>query len=205
MKKKYVIWGAGGHSKVLIDIILKKKNKIIAVLDQNKKIKINLKYPHILGVKSINKFLKQNKNKKINFIIGIGSNQKARYNIFRKLKKLHFLLPNIISADSICCKNLKIGEGNQILPNSNVSTNVTIGNACIINHNSNIDHDCKIGNGVHIAPGATLCGEIIIGNNVLIGAGAIILPRLKIGNNVIIGAGTTVTKNISSNKIFYRK
>ena len=49
-----------------------------------------------------------------------------------------------------------------------------------------------------------MCGEVKIGNNSLIGANSTILPRIKIVSNVTIGAGSVVTKNIPSNKIYYK-
>lgn len=204
IKKKIIIWGSAGHGSSVLDLVKNNGCKEIVFIDEDIKAKKIQNQKLISGKKNIKKFLENKMIYNYSFTVAIGSSQVARFKVFKKLKKIKCELPVIVHTNSYISKSSKIKEGCQIFANVNIGPNTIINENCIINNNSNVDHDCVIGHSVHIAPGAILCGEVNIGNNSLIGANSTILPRIKIGSNVTIGAGSVVTKNIPSNKIYYK-
>lgn len=197
--KKIIIIGCGGHGKVIIDIILKRKLvlkeelEIIGILD-DKFTKENS--VSILGVPVIGKIADINKfSRDIFYVIGIGNNN-IREEIAKKYFDINYI--TLIHPNSVIGEDVKIGFGTVIMANAVINSGTTIGNHCILNTRSIVEHDNKLEDYVHISPGATLCGGVTIGQNTWIGAGSTIIQNILIGKNSIVGAGSTVIKNIDN-------
>jgi acetyltransferase EpsM len=181
--------GAGGHCKVIIDLINSLGSyNIVGIYDDNKKGQF-CNY-NILGKSNnLNPDIK-------NYIISIG-NDKIRKKIYENNKKLNWV--TLIHPSAILAKNVIIDIGSVIFAGSIIQTDVKIGKHCIINTGCSIDHECVINDFSSICPKATLCGQVKIGNLCFIGANATIIQCLTIGNNCIIGAGSVIIKNAENN------
>ncbi len=195
--KNIILIGGGGHALSCIDVLSElNKFRLVGYLDNFKKPSINLKY---LGSdKELNKLRKDYKYA----IIGVGQikDYKIRLSIYRKLKKLEFIIPNIISKKTYISKNHKIDEGNTFFRGVIINSHCSIGSNNIFNNNSLIEHNVIIGSNNHISTGSIINGNAKIGNNNFIGSGVIINNNIKIGNNCIISSGSVIKKNISNNK-----
>ena len=196
MPKNVVIIGAGGHAKVIADIITKSNDNVIGFLDDNLDIQSKTIYLNktVLGTtKDIDKY------KEYYFIIGIGNNN-IRENIANSydLKWYTAIHPNAIIANEV-----SIEEGSAIMAGSIINTGTKIGKHCIINTKSSLDHDNIIENYVHISPGATLAGTVHIKEKTWICAGATIINNITIAKNNIIGAGSVVIKDINKEDSIY--
>lgn len=190
MPKNVVIIGAGGHAKVIADIITKSNDNVIGFLDDNLDIQSKTIYLNktVLGTtKDIDKY------KEYYFIIGIGNNN-IRENIANSydLKWYTAIHPNAITANEV-----SIEEGSVVMAGSIINTGTKIGKHCIINTKSSLDHDNIIENYVHISPGATLAGTVHIKEKTWVCAGATIINNIKIAKNNIIGAGSVIIKDIN--------
>tara|TARA_A100001011_G_C14049231_1_gene731187 strand:- start:117 stop:725 length:609 start_codon:yes stop_codon:yes gene_type:complete len=197
---KIIIIGSGGHAASCINIIEKiKKYKIHGIVDNKSEIK-NLNYNLIGSDKDLSKI----KNKIKFAFIGIGQikSSKKRKKIFENLKNKNFILPKIISENSLVSKYSQIGEGTIIMNFVHININVKIGKNCIINTGSNLEHDVEVGDFVHISTGAIINGNTKIGSNTFIGSGSIINNNLKIGNNCIIASGKVVKKDLKPGTIY---
>lgn len=195
MNKNVIIIGAGGHSKVIADIIVKSQDNVLGFLDDN--IPINtviIKEKNLKVLGKIEDSLKlREKNNDIEFVIGIGNN-KTRKAISEKYPNLTYY--TAIHPSSQIALDVKIGDGTVIMANICINTSATIGKHCIINTGAIIEHDNIIEDYVHISPNATLCGTVKIGELTHIGAGSTIKNNINICSNCIIGAGAVVVKNI---------
>ncbi|MEO6218783.1 MAG: acetyltransferase [Ginsengibacter sp.] len=183
------LYGAGGHAKVIADILERCGQPIGGFFDQDNSKKI-WNYPGYLFPGPFD-FLDDE------LIISIGDNT-IRKKIAEGNNAKYF---TAIHPGSIISSHSFIGKGSVVMGGVLINADTAIGNHCIINTNSSIDHDCSIDNFVHISPNATLCGGISVGEGVHIGAGAIILPGKKIGNNSIIGAGSVVNIDVCDNVV----
>lgn len=201
MNKKIIIIGAGGHSKVIADIIEKSKDIVLGFLDDNKEkdvIIIKEKQYKVIG--KIEECVKiQEENKDIQFVIGIGDN-KTRKNIANRYNNLKYY--TAIHPSSQIALDVEIGQGTVIMANTCLNTSAKIGKHCIINTVSVIEHDNEINDYVHISPNATLCGTVKIGELTHIGAGATIKNNTNICSNCIIGCGAVVVKDIKEKGIY---
>ena len=201
MNKKIIIIGAGGHSKVIADIIEKSKDIVLGFLDDNKeKDEIIIKEKECKVIGKIEECVKiQEENKDIQFVIGIGDN-KTRKNIANRYNNLKYY--TAIHPSSQIALDVEIGQGTVIMANTCLNTSAKIGKHCIINTASVIEHDNEINDYVHISPNATLCGTVKIGELTHIGAGATIKNNTNICSNCIIGCGAVVVKDIKEKGIY---
>lgn len=181
----YCIYGASGHSKVIIEILEGSGSSVSELYDddQNKTRLLNFK---VTNNKEILKL------PGLNWIIGVGDNK-----IRKKIAENNLLnYNNAIDLNARISKRIKIGRGTVIMPGVSINSSVIIGEHVIINTNSSVDHDCIIGNYVHLSPNATLCGDVKVGEGTHIGAGATIIPGITIGKWVKIGAGSIIIKDV---------
>lgn len=202
--KKLILWGATGQS-IMLEEILSAKYQLIALFDNNSKVKSPFpNTPIFHGEKEFNQWKVNVDVTAINFMIAIGGeNGKIRVENHQRLINEGLRPISAIHKSAYLSSSSSIGEGAQILPNATICSRVKTGLSVIINTSASVDHECILGNGVHIAPGATLAGCVKIGDFSFIGANATILPNIIIGENTIIGAGSVVTKDIPSNTIAY--
>jgi len=183
------LYGAGGHAKVVADIL-----EICGIMpagifddDLSKKIwnYLALTFPGPFNFSTDE------------LIISIGNNHTRKKICKENNVKYH----TAIHPTAIVSVHSSIEEGSVVMGGALINPDTFIGRHCIINSNASIDHDCFIEDFVHVSPNATLCGGITIGECTLIGTGAIIIPGKKIGANTIIGAGTIVLSDIPDNVI----
>ncbi len=193
---KIGLFGAGGHSKVVYESIKSKLKCEIDIYDDKKKfIKLGKKKIKLQG--TIKDLIKK-KNLYNEILVSIGNN-KIRYKIFQKIKKISKSKNFFSHNNSIISPTARVGKGTIIMANSVIQSDTVVGENCIINTSVSIDHDCKINSHTHICPGVNIAGGVSIGKSCWIGIGAKIIENVKIGNNVLVGAGSVVTKNIKSN------
>lgn len=193
MNKSVIIIGAGGHARVIAEIIIKSGDTVIGFLDDNLDIqgKSVFKDIKVLGkISECESF--QKKHKECLFIVGIGNNY-VRAEIFNKYKLNYYIA---IHPSSIISDGVKIGIGTVIMPNTVINVGSVIGSDCIINTGAIIEHDNVIKDNVHISPAATLCGTVEVGEFTHVGAGATIKNNIKIFKECTIGAGAVVVKDI---------
>lgn len=202
MNNKIVVIGGGGHAKVLINIIKKSKEfEILGYVD-------NFDCGNILDVNYLgnDEVLLEYFNKGVkNIVIGVGQIGLAnnRIKIYEKIKNIGFILPNIISRDSVINEKVNLGFGNQIFDNVVINPYTEIGDNNIINTSAIIEHDCKIGSFCHISPGVTIGGGVSIGDNTMIGIGSTIIQGIKIKSNIFVGAHSLVVEDLIEPGLYY--
>lgn len=200
----YVLWGALGHAKVLVDILEKNGANIVALFENSRDtLSLWPDVPIYYGREGFESWrLSQEHVSHSHAAVAIGGSRgKDRCAIADLFVSSGLKLPSIIHPTATCAKSAEIGEGSHVLAGANVGPDVTLERCVILNTHSSVDHECSISEGVHIAPGTTLCGCIEVGAHSFVGPGTVIVPRVSIGSNTIIGAGSVVTRNIGDNVI----
>lgn len=192
MQKKVIIFGAGGHARVIADIIKKSGDEIVGFLDDNADIQGKTIFDSkiVLGdtsEESVKKYVD------CYFIIGIGSNR-VRKIISEKYSNLKWY--TAIHPSSIIGSDVSIKEGTVIMAGTVINTGTVVGKHCIVNTSSSLEHDNILEDYVHISPGSHLAGTVRISEGTWICTGVTIINNITIGKNNIIGAGATVIKNI---------
>ena len=189
MSNKINIIGAGGHSKVVIEIAELLGYEIAGVYDQRDQVKEILKYPVLHNFSNIAK------DEKLFFALGSNLNRKKNAGVFQSE---YF---NLIHPSAIISKNIFLGKGSVVMAGVVINSSCIIGNHCIINTSASIDHDCEIGDYVHISPKVALAGNVKIFEGAQIGIGASIKQNITIGKWSVVGAGSVVIQDVPDNVV----
>ena len=192
MRKKVVIIGAGGHAKVIADIIEKSGDEIVGFLDDNKEIGTTIINEYKVIGDLNNRFTMAVTKENLEFIIAIGDNKKREEISHSPNLKFY----TAIHPSAQIGLDVEIQEGTVIMANACINSSAKIGKHCIINTGAIIEHDNIIEDYVHISPNATLGGTVKIGESTHVGIGSIVKNNITICKNCTIGTGAVVIKNI---------
>ncbi|MBO1308220.1 acetyltransferase [Enterococcus sp. 669A] len=195
----YILIGAGGHAKVIVDILTEEKKKITGFFDDKKTEFENLKY---LG--TTDDLLKEKAGylHQYRFIIAIGSCSQ-RKTMYNKLELPDDCYGNAVHPNAYISKNAKIRKGTVVMANVVVNSSANVGKHSILNSSSVIEHDNKLGDFVHVSPGCHLAGEVSVGEGTHIGIGTNCIQQINIGDWCIIGAGSVILKDIPDHTLSY--
>ncbi len=194
MCKNVVIIGAGGHAKVIADIVKKSGDNLLGFLDDTKEAGTEFLDAFILGnTQTVDEY------PTAEFIVGIGNNQ-TRRKIAEQFKHLPYY--TAIHPTAIIGEGVSVGEGSCIMANAVVNASSQIGKHCILNTASVVEHDNVLSDYVHISPAAALAGTVTVGEETHIGIGACVKNNLSICQGVTVGAGGVVVSSISEPGIY---
>ena len=200
-KEPVLIIGAGGHAKVLIDI-LRQENKleIAGLIGQSDEVgQTVLDVPVIGDESSLPALLASGVSA---LITAIGDNHK-RLALATQAKALGFTLVNAISPRACVSSYARLAQGIAIMPGAIINAAACIEENVIVNSNASIDHDCRIRAYSHVAPGCALAGGVTVGKGVFIGTGASVIPGISIGDWSIVGAGSVVIRDLPDHAVAY--
>jgi len=189
MGKDVILIGAGGHAKVISEIVELSGDTVIGYLDdRDPRLLPEL---NVLGrISKASSFAGE-----AFFVMAIGDNYIRKK--IDELFQIKWYTAQHPSAE--VSKYAEIGNGTVIMANAVINHSAKIGRHCIINTASIIEHDCRLHDYVHISPSATLGGTVTIGKCTHIGLGANIINNIAICKDCIIGAGAVVIKDINEN------
>lgn len=190
--------GAGGHSKVVIEVMrLDGRYELIGLLDP----KFGQGAWEVLGVPVIgtDAYLEELKAQGVTrFFIGLGSsgNMTPRKRLYELARALDMIAVEAVHPRAVVSAKAIIGQGVTIAANAVINPGAQLGENVLINTAAVVEHDCLLGDHVHIATGALLTGNVIVGDGAHIGAGATIRQGIKVGTQAIVGAGAVVIKDV---------
>ncbi|NCI49052.1 acetyltransferase [Sediminibacterium roseum] len=174
--------GAGGHAKVIIEIIEEMDGRIVFVNDDESSVTTVLGYSVSVEKPPVN----------VAALIAVGNNRTRKKIALEAKNPFETAVHPRANLSSRC----KIGEGTVVMAGATINSETRIGKHCIINTNASVDHDCEIEDFVHIAPGSSVAGGVSIGEGTLVGIGSAIVPGIRIGKWATIGAGSVVIENV---------
>lgn len=199
MSKPAIVLGAGGHARVLIDALRLNGIEIIGATDAFPEKISQDKFPvPLLGKDDV---VYNYNPKKVQLVNGLGTIRvdARRANIFNHFKKKEYEFAVVIHPTATVARDVKIGEGAQLMAGSIVQTGCSLGPNVIINTGVSIDHDCVIGAHSHLAPRVVLSGNVVVGEECHLGTGAVVVHGVHIVNNSFIKAASLVTQKIVAN------
>lgn len=162
---KWVIYGGGGHARVIADAIRLNQDQVANFFDDNEDLKKMAGKPVVS--------YHENHMPEAKMIIGIGNN-KIRRAITQYIVHEFGVL---IHPDATVSDDVLIGEGTVILAGAVIQSGAVIGKHVVINANVTVDHDAIIGDFCSIYPNSYIGGAANIGAGVTIEA-CTAIPRL---------------------------
>ena len=194
-------FGAGGHAKVVIEILRSMREyEIVGLLDTRIEPRTNVVGVEVLGDDSL---MAELKGRGIEHaFIGVGSvgDTTSRQQLYEKVVGAGFQIVTAIHERAVVSLTAQIGVGPTIMAGAIVNANAVIGENVIVNTGAIVEHDCVIGDHTHIATGARLAGGVQVGPGSHIGIGAVIRQEIKIGAGAIVGAGAVVVRDVPAGK-----
>jgi sugar O-acyltransferase (sialic acid O-acetyltransferase NeuD family) len=199
---KLIIWGGGGHARVVADIARLQEFEIVGFLDDQNPGRAgeNFAGGQILGGREQLPILEEQSVRKL--LVAIGDCA-SRLQLSGFAIAAGFELATLVHPQAVVASDVILGVGTVIVAGSVINSGSCIGGCVIVNTMASIDHHCLIADGVHIAPGTHLGGHVSIGERTWIGIGCIIKDRVKIGRNCLIGAGALVLNDVPDNVVAY--
>lgn len=190
--------GAGGHAKVVIDILQQSgEHRILGLIDADpSKHASTLMDLPVLGDDSLLYRWTELGAEAVFIGVGPAPRNTVRINLWRQLRDRRIPIVSAIHPRATIAPCARLGTGLTVMAHAVINPSSTLGDDVVINTGAIVEHDCAIGAHVHIAPGARLAGGVRIGAGAFIGLGAIVLPGVEIGPDAIVGAGAVVLRNV---------
>jgi UDP-perosamine 4-acetyltransferase len=195
---KTLIVGAGGHARVVCDILSYDRNIDVVGFSDNE---IRDPDERILGRPILGRHEDiadiVAEHGILAAVVAIGDNA-LRAERYERLRGAGVKLLNAIHPSAVISPTATIGEGNVVSPGAFINTLAQIGDNCIINTGAIVEHEVTVGSHVHLAPGAIAAGRVRIGDLTFIGAGSVVREYVSVGERVVVGAGSVVLSELAS-------
>jgi len=195
-------FGAGGHAKVVIDILRSMQGyQIVGLLEMQEALwRTSVLGVEVLGDDSLMAELKERGIEQAFIGVGTVGDAEPRRQLYEKVSGFGFQIVPAVHAAAIISVSAQIGAGPTIMAGAIVNADAVIGDNVIVNTGAIVEHDCVIGDHTHIATGARLAGGVQVGAGSHIGIGAVVRQEIKIGEGAIVGAGAVVVKDVPNFK-----
>jgi sugar O-acyltransferase (sialic acid O-acetyltransferase NeuD family) len=197
---KVLVYGAGGHGRVVADILLASGcRELGGFLDDSKA----LHGSTVMGLPVLGgeDWLQDKEDKSdVVLALGIGDNC-IRRDKAEKHKSSGVETVRAIHPSSMLSRWVHIEQGTVVMAGAVINPGAQIGLGVIINSGAVIEHDVVIGDYGHVSPNAVMGGESRLGPLSHLGLGAVVLPGVTIGRGSIIGAGAVVVEDVPDNVI----
>lgn len=190
---KLILMGAGGHAKVLLDLIRACNMPLLGVCD-----------PHLaqtgvplwrgLKVMGDDTAIEAYSPAQVQLVNGLGG--AGRRAMHDRCSAAGYRFATLVHPSALLGSGVQLGAGVQLMAGVIIQTDVAVGAGSIVNTAAQVDHDGIIGQHVHVAPGVVLAGEVTLGNGVFVGPGSIIGRGVQVGDDAVIGAGTTLLESL---------
>lgn len=190
--------GAGGHAKVVIEILqLVGGYQLEGLLDPKKE----LHGSEVAGVCVLgdDSLLTELHDRGVHHaFIGVGTtgDTSLRKKLFDKARTSGFQIVSSIHPAANLSRSATFGHGVTLMAGATINASAQLGDNVIVNTAAIVEHDCVIGDHVHIATGARLSGGVVVKNGAHIGLGALVKQKITIGQSAIVGVGAVVVKNV---------
>lgn len=192
--EKIVIYGAGGHAGVVVDLIGKiGKYGIEGLIDDVKEPGAKISGYSVLGNGSILPDLFRSGVRYC--FTSIGDN-KIRRQKTELLRNAGFEPVALSHPFTSVGKGVTIGMGSILCGGAVIDPHVNIGEGVIVNCRACLGHNSDVGDFAHISAGVTCGADVCVGEGTFIGMGSTVISGIKIGKYVFVGAGSLVTKDL---------
>lgn len=195
-KQRCVIVGAGGHGRVVLDILLRSRSvDVLGFLDSNPTLHgRRMDGLPVLG--SLGDLPELARKEQIaGAIVAIGDNG-IRRGFAEQIEQMGLGLINAIHPSANLAHNVTVGRNVVIAAGVLVSAHCQIGDSVILNTGCIVDHESMIGTAVHVCPGARLAGRVAVESGAFIGIGATVIQNLRLGYESVVGAGAVVIQDV---------
>lgn len=200
-----LIWGGGGHGKVIADLVRALGGRVAGFVDADLaklgervepgggrvvvaqaefQAALRSGAPLPMGADSV--------------VVATGEGR-LRLSLCAQLGPA--LAPVLIHPAAMLSPSASVDEGSVVLSRAVLNADAVVGRGVIVNTGAIVEHDCRVGDGAHISPGAVLCGGVQVEEEAWIGAGSVVIPGVRIGRGAMVGAGAVVVRDVADGAV----
>jgi sugar O-acyltransferase (sialic acid O-acetyltransferase NeuD family) len=191
---RLVVLGAGGHGKVVADILRAGGQEVFGFVDDQKPAHaMVLDLPVVGGTRWLG-------DAPCRVALGIGDNA-TRARLAQHCLDAGCELVTAIHPRAVVASSARIADGVVVMALAVVNPAAVVERGAIVNTGAVIEHDCAIGEYAHVSPNATLGGGCRVGEFTHLGIGATMLPNTSIGARSIVGGGGVVARDLPSDVV----
>lgn len=200
MKKRLVIFGAGGFGREVLQLV-RDINEVTPAWDCEGFL-VDSKYLGGAGVQGLPLlgdigWLEQNPD--VQLVVAVGA-PAARRKIVQKIQLVfNNTFATLVHPRAWVGRNVIVGEGSILCAGSLITTDIKIGRHVHVNIGSTIGHDAILDDFVTLNPSVNVSGNAKLKEGAEVGTSSVILPGISVGHWSIVGAGSVVTKEVPSN------
>lgn len=196
MNLPVIVIGAGGHARVVVDVLMLLGHRIVGATDSDD----GLTGTTVGGVPVIgndNAVLEHAANS-VALVNAIGSVHlpARRQSVFDAFKANGYAFETLVHPAATLASGVSLGEGAQVMASAVIQPDARLGSNVIVNTGVLVDHDSTVGDHTHVAPGAVVSGGVEIGEGCHIGAGAVVIQDIRIGPGSLVAAGSVVVDDV---------
>lgn len=191
-----VIVGAGGHGRVVLDILQHiGEYEVAGFLDSDPALRgRRVDGVPVLGTLDDLLLLRDQRGIR-HAIVAIG-NSGVRRDFARRIEALGLTLISAVHPSANIARNASLGRNVVVAAGATVCCHVQVGDSAILNTGCIVDHESMIGTATHICPGARVAGRVVIEAGAFIGIGSTIIQSIRVGCEAVVGAGAVVIRDV---------
>ncbi len=198
MNHATVIVGAGGHAKVIVEILRHAgRFRPVACVSPTRRIETVLGVPVVGSDDALPLLFRHGVR---HAFVAIGDNA-LRCRLIDNVKRLGFSLATAVSPAAHLAASCRIHPGAALMPGCCVGSDTLVAEGVIVNTGAVADHDCQLLQCCHVGPGASLAGSVHVQPLAFVATGATVIPNRTIGQSAIVGAGAVVVRDIPANML----
>jgi sugar O-acyltransferase (sialic acid O-acetyltransferase NeuD family) len=168
---RVVIFGAGGHGKVVAEIALLQGYDVVAFIDDAK---AHLGVRHLgRPVVALDRLLAESSDRPRHVALGIGNND-ARRRSAARLSAIGFELATLVHPRAHLSASARLSPGVVVVAGATVNADAVLEEGAIVNTNAVVEHDCFVGQFAHVGPGSVMCGGSRLGPGAALGPRAVV-------------------------------
>lgn len=191
----WALVGAGGHARVLHDVLVRSGARVVAVSGQSRGPAWDV--PVLADDDELAELAART-----GVAVGLGVGDDARRTLLLDWAAAAGLaLPPVVASTATVASSASLGAGTVVLEHAHIGPSARLGRAVVVNTAAVVEHDAVVGDGCHLAPGSVLLGAAEVGPGTLVGSGARVLPGIRVGSRAVVGAGAVVVTDVPDDTV----
>ncbi len=204
MKRKIVIFGAGGHGRGTLEILRARRAAGFETPEPIGFVDDACQEAHRgpLPVLGTSTWIEEHAGEGFALILAI-ADPKTKKALDERFNPLGIAWASAVHPSAILGGGCQLEEGTIIGAGVVVNYDTVIGRHTTINLNATVGHDCVIGDYVTVAPGVNITGGVHLGEGALVQTNATVLPGIELGAFSHVGPGSVVLRSVGEGEFHF--
>ncbi|MEB3220464.1 MAG: acetyltransferase [Candidatus Sericytochromatia bacterium] len=192
MPRRVAVYGAGGHAKVVWDILTAAGDAVVGFVSDAPAAQPLLGLPVVAAREALPPH--------DGVVVAIGDNA-ARRRVFEALRAAGVPLLTAIHPRAVVAGRVTLGEGVMVAAGAVINLDTEVGANAIVNTGATLDHDNRLGAHAHVAPGCHLAGGVTVEEGAFLGVGTVAIPGIRVGAWARTGAGAVLVRDVAADSL----